>query len=160
MADNRQSRTQEQRVAEPVHDISDDWDDDSLLSTKNIPARPGFVQRWVRTEVRGEADQSNVFKKMNRGWKPRLLDTVEKGAFVPNIDFNGINVIGIHGSILMERPEALHKKESAMVKNDTNLQMSAVKNDLYRLGDNGAFKRPEFDEKTQVSRGRVPSIDD
>jgi len=158
---SRTSRAQEVRAADPVHDEYIDWDNDSLLDTSKIPAREGYVQRWVRTSVKGEEDQSNVFKKMNKGWRPRLLDTVPQGQFCVRIDFQGSDVVGLRGMILMERPIALHKKEKAAVEDATRLQMGSVKNNMYQVHDPASgITRPEFNERTQVSTGRPAIVDD
>ena len=159
---DRESREQELRSAEPVHEQYINWDEDGLLSTENIPARPGYVQRWVRTSVKGTEDQSNVFKKLNKGWKPRPLTTVPKGQYVMHVDFNGTDVIGIHGMILMERPKELHDRQRRMVQEQTNLQMSAVKQNMYKIHDPASgLTRPEFtEERTKISRGRIAPVDD
>lgn len=157
----RLSREQETRTAEPIHEEYQQWDQDLLLSTDFIPARPGFVQRWVRTDIKGKEDQSNVYKKFNKGWKPRLLDTVPKGQFVMNLDFQGQQVIGIHGMILMERPRQIHDRQAQQVKESTALQMKAVENDMYKVHDpSSGFGRPEFSNTSKVSRGRIAPIDD
>jgi len=160
--EQRASREQELRAADPVHDEYADWDNDSLLDTKNIPARPGFVQRWVRTSVKGEEDQSNVFKKINKGWRPRSLDSIPKGQYVMNVDFQGVNVVGIHGMILMERPIGIHDRQRAQIEEQNRLQMTAVKQNLYKIHDpSSGLTRPEFDEQSRVSKGRIaPIIDD
>lgn len=162
MSNDRESRSQEIRAAEPVHEAYGNWEDDSLLSTDNIPAREGYTQRWVRTQLKGKPDHSNVFKKANKGWRPRPMSSVPKGQFVPNVDFQGVDVVGIHGMILMERPIQLHERERQEVKRDTSLQMQAVKSDMYRVHDkNSGLTRPEFtEERTQTSRGRIAAVDD
>lgn len=160
----RNSREQDSRESEVIHDVyADSWEETGLLDTKNIPARPGYVQRWIRTSVRGDNDQSNVFRKINQGWKPRALDSVPKGAFVPNIDFNGSQVIGIHGMILMERPAALQNRHAEHVKQMTDLQMTAVEKDLYGVHDpnnQGAISAPTMRVESSYGRGRVPTADD
>ena len=161
--DQRISREQESRGADVIHEQYDvDWEDDSLLNTDNIPAREGFVQRWVRTTINGNEDQKNVQKKYNRGWRPRLLDTVPKGQFVMNIDFNGQQVIGIHGMILMERPEALHRRQQASVQQAVDLQMMAVDADLQDTYDpKSGITRPEYMErKSRSSTGKRALVDD
>jgi len=159
--DQRESREQDLREAEPVHEDYAAWDDDSMLNTSNIPPRDGFVQRWVRTLVRGTEDQANVFKKYNKGWKPRPMSSVPKGQFVMHVDFNGVDVIGIHGMILMERPKALQDKQRRSIEEDTRLQMSAVKQNMYKEHDpRSGLSRPEMTERTNVSRGRIAPIDD
>lgn len=158
----RKPRTQELRVSEPVHEAYPEYfEDDYLLSTKSIPPRPGYVQRWVRTMLQGRDDYANVFKKQNKGWQPRLLSTVPEGQFVMKIDFQGIEVIGIHGMILMERPEALHERQKSAIRRQTNLQMEAVKNDMYKVHDpSSGLSRPEYHLTSSESIGRRPALDD
>ena len=158
----RESREHELREADPIHEeYEGNWDSDSLLDTTNIPARQGYVQRWVRTSIKGMEDQSNVFKKVNKGWKPRALSTIPKGQYVMRVDFNGVDVVGIHGMILMERPQALHDKQAKARQELNDLQMSAVKQNLYKVHDSSSgFSRPVMDERTSVSRGRIAPIDD
>lgn len=161
MSNNRQSRTQESRDAQEIHEsYGDNWETPALLDTTNIPARPGFVQRWVRTKVKAEDDQNNVFRKINQGWKARPLDSVPKGQFVPNVDFNGVNVIGIHGNILMERPEAQHKKHGDYNKQQAQNQMAAVKNNMFNVHKEGSgLTQPSMNSSSQVSKGRVVDAD-
>jgi len=158
----RESRTQESHEAEVLHEpYNDSWESPALLNTDNIQARPGFVQRWVRTKIRGNDDQNNVYRKINQGWKPRALDSVPKGQFVPKIDFDGLNVIGIHGMILMERPEQQHKKHAAYNRELANNQLTAVKENMFnvhRAGD--GLTRPQMSNKSEVSRGRLVDPDD
>lgn len=158
----RESRTQESREAVELHEqYNDSWESPALLSTDNIPARAGFVQRWVRTKTRGEDDQNNVFRKINQGWKPRALDTVPKGQFVPNIDFNGLNVIGIHGMILMERPAQQHKRHAEYNRQQAQNQMIAVKENMFKVHKAGdGMTRPQMRTESEVSRGRLVDPDD
>lgn len=162
----RQSREQQLREANPVHDEYAAWDNDSLLSTDNIPAREGYVQRWVRTTIKGQDDHTNVFKKYNKGWKPRPLDSIPKGQFVPHIDFQGVNVVGIHGMILMERPEQLHERQRKQIDEQNRLQQMAVKHNLYKDYENDRSARdyitaPEYEVQSRVSKGRIaPIVDD
>ena len=156
------SRTQETRAAEEVHETyTDKWESPALLDTHNIPAKEGFVQRWVRTKTKGDDDQNNVFRKINQGWKPRMLSSVPKGSFVPNIDFQGSDVIGIHGMILMERPAKQHEAQAKYNRQATENQMSAVKQNMFNVHEQGSgMSRPSMNAKTNVSRGREPGFDD
>jgi len=153
---DRASRTQETRAADVVHEVSHmSWESPALLDTTHIPARPGYVQRWVRTKLRGEDDQSNVFRKINQGWKPRLLDSVPKGSYVPNVDFNGVNVIGIHGNILMERPVEIHEKHAAYNRQQAENQMIAARQTLGSVHKaDSCLTAPTMQTKTDVRIGR------
>lgn len=154
MTGTRNSRIQESRESEELHEeYSDVWESPSLLDTKNIPAREAMVQRWVRTKLRNEDDQNNVFRKINQGWQPRKLSSVPKGQFVPKIDFQGTDVIGIHGMILMERPIKQHEKHAAYNKKVTQDQMKSVTKDMHNVHEEGdGLTRPEMTSTSRVTK--------
>ena len=161
MTTARKSRTHETREADVIHDeYADSWEEKGVLDTKDIPARDGFVQRWVRTMIKGEDDQNNIFRKINQGWKPRLMSTVPKGLYVPNIDFQGTDVIGIHGMILMERPERQHESQAKSNRAATANQMSAVKQNIFNVKEEKGMIAPAMKSKSSVSKGRMPDFDD
>jgi hypothetical protein len=157
----RKARTQDLRESEPVHEQYADWDE-SLLSTKNIPAREGYSQRWVRSTVKGEQDQANLQRKFNQGWRPRLLSTIPKGQFVAHVDFMGQEVIGIHGSILMEIPTELLNRHKKRVREATNLQSQSVKSNFLNSRDQNerGDARLSFEETSRTQRGRIAAVDD
>jgi hypothetical protein len=154
----RVSREHELREAGDDYDFSDDFGDNDLLSTKNIPARAGFVQRWVRISIRGVEDHSNVQKKMAKGWKPRMASTVPKGQFVATVKFLNDEVIGSpQGMILMERPEVLNAREKIHVRQMVNLQMEAVENNVFNVDGKN---KPSFNVKKSSKTGREAIIDE
>jgi len=160
---SRRSRAQESRAAEPVHESYDDvdWEPKGLLDTTHIPARPGYVQRWVRTEINGQPDPNNVGRRINQGWRPRMADSVPQGSFVPTVVHQGSNVVGIIGMILMERPEAMHNQHRAHIRAMTDAQDQAVNQNLFRVHErNSGFGRPTVDAKSRVSQGRIAPIAD
>lgn len=158
----RESRTQDTREADAVHEFTaNSWESPALLDTTHIPARPGYVQRWVRTKLRGDDDQNNVFRKINQGWKPRMLDSVPKGQYVPHVDFNGVNVIGIHGNILMERPVEIHERHAAYNRQQAKAQMEAARHNLFNVHAEGSgLTAPTMNTKTQVKVGLQADSDD
>lgn len=160
----RRSRAQESRAAETVHEPYGDvdWEPKGLLDTSRIPARPGFVQRWVRTELNGLPDPNNVGKRFNQGWRPRMADSVPQGDYVPTIDYRGANVIGMVGMILMERPVQLHEQHRRYVASMNDAQTRSVNENLYRVHERGdGFGRPTVQQESRVSRGRsMPVADD
>jgi len=163
MTDSRTSRANESRAAGENEDIRDEFDDIDFtpanLSTKDIPPREGYVQRWVRTKKGDEDDPSNVYKSSNVGWKPRLADSVKSGVILPTIAFNGDNVIGLHDTILMERPEALHNKHENYHKQMAKDQLSSVYNDLHKVHDRSSgMGAPQDNSTSRVSRGRQAAI--
>ena len=121
----------------------------------NIPAREGFVQRWIRTKIGGEDDPKNIAKASNQHWRRRDPSTIPNDLSVPTIYQDGIGEsIGISGMILMERPIAINDQYKDRVTSRTKAQMDAVDRSLYESSVNnvgGAPKRVE--DKTTVSVG-------
>ena len=158
----RGSRAQEARVADPVHEYWDDNVSDSALDTSRIPPREGYVQRWVRVRLKGQEDQSNAYRRYNKGWKPRLKSSVPEGQFVMSTNFNGLDVIGTPSMVLMERPKEFEDRQRRANEQATQMQMAAVKQTMYKQYSPGSgMSRPEFEkENSRVTRGRAAEIDD
>ena len=162
MTDSKTSRASESRAADEGNNIRDNFDDfdftPSNLDTRNIPPREGYVQRWVRTKTGSEDDSSNVFKSTNVGWKPRLAETVQQGSMVPTVNYNGDNVIGLHDTILMERPKELDDKHKAYYKKLSDDQLSSVYNDLHKVHDKSSgMGAPRINSTSKVSTGSRPA---
>ena len=159
----RTSRAGTSRAAEENHDLRDDVEDIDFspanLDTRNIPPRDGYVQRWVRTKVGNDNDQSNVYRSSNLGWKPRQADTVLQGSMVPTVEFNGDNIIGVHDTILMERPKTIDDKHKAYERKLADSQMQAVESDMLKVHDSSSgMGRPMSSNKSSTSTGRVAPI--
>lgn len=165
--ETRTSRASESRAAEENYEERSDEEfamDDidfspANLDTKNIPPREGYDQRWVRTKTGNEDDSKNVFKSTNLGWKPRKADTVSKGALIPTVEFNGDNVIGMHDTILMERPLIISKKQKAYEQKQSDNLLQAAEQDMHRVhSKNSGLTRPEYNTKSKVSQGRIAPV--
>lgn len=157
----RFARVQEERDSVETHEPRDDkWGEHLLCDTSNIPAREGYTQRWMRTHIRGEIDYQNIRDKINQGWRPRMADTIQKTFGLPIIDFEGQSVIGVRGSILVERPIELHARHKKKIQEMTDLQLRSVyglmnETPVNRHGD----PRPTMDITRRVSY-REPIVDD
>jgi len=158
--DDRGSRDNDSREGDVIHDEYDDeWEEPSLLATDNVPPRPGYVQRWIRTEVNGKPDTSNLNRKANQGWRPRSATSVAKGEFVPTIKYGKSNVIGMEGLILMERPEKQHAAHGRSIKRDTKNQMRSVDESMYKAHSaNSGMSAPERSGSSRVVRGKNPRV--
>lgn len=150
----RHSHDQESRASEPMHDEHDnsDWEIPALLDHPALrDARPGMALLWVRTTVKGEADGGNVFRKLNEGWRPVDADTLPEALRgVLEVDFRDAKVIGVHGLVLMERPQALHERHIKQVRAASRHQMFSVEERLgrtHQAGDHG-FHAPRFTQRT------------
>lgn len=77
------------------------------------PPLPGMRQRWIRTQILGQPDPTNVHMKFREGWVPRAADTIPEGFNVPTINHGRYgNVIGIEGMILCHMPVARVKQRN------------------------------------------------
>lgn len=162
--DMRKPQAQETRNAEVIHEAyEDNWEPSAMLSTKDIPARPGFVHRWIRTSLKGVDDQANVFARMGQRWLPRPASSVEKVKGIPYVKFQDADIIGYQGNILCERPVELNNRHKAFNKRQALDLVRAEENNLYKVHDNASKKyvtRPEYRDDSRVETGRVPDIDD
>lgn len=161
----RESRDQELRAGPVREDYGDVEEHEELFEQQGVlaqlsrhaPVRAGMAQRWMRTMLNGQPDAKNIAKKRNEGWRPRPADTVE-GQNVPHVEFQGANVIGVIGMILVERPEELHRKYAARNRDTTRNQQRAVNENMFRVHDPATpgFGRPTTDRTSNVTFGRGP----
>jgi len=158
--EDRLSRARESREGDVVHEPYDDvWIPGGLLDTKDLPPRPGFAQRWVRTKLGAADDAKNVMKRMNQGFRPRKADTVPRGTYVPTVNSRQFgDIIGMDGIILMERPEHLQKRHAAHNRAMAARQEEAVSQMLHRAQEPGkGFGPVRVDTRSEVSTGHRPA---
>jgi hypothetical protein len=161
----RETRDQELRTGQVREDYSDAEAHEDLFQQQGVlaqlarhtPEREGMKQRWMRTMLNGQIDAKNIAKKMNEGWVPRAADTVPKGPnALPELEFQGANVIGVIGMVLVERSIELHRKYAARNRDTTRNQERAVNENMFRVHDPGTpgFGRPTTDRTSKVTFGR------
>lgn len=147
---------------------ADDDDDDfinrpSLLQDNNlphIPARPGYVQRWVRYETRfGVVDKGNIRKMMSKDWRPRQGTNVSKKYnLAPETDPNFGNVIIVQGNILCERTVEKANKWKKLWRDKTRRNEQAVTQDVNKdLTERERSLRvnPTYESRSSVTRKAV-----
>src|SRR5690606_17813138 len=139
---------------EPVHEEDFDWRPPALLDAP--PARPGYVQRWVRVQQRnGQPDAKNWSRARRGGWAPRDPATVPEDIRPPT-DAHGTlaNCIMVEDMILCEMPERKHRQRQAYCARLNATQMEAIAHDLAKIEVPGhAIRR---DHKSVVTLGRRP----
>ena len=171
---NRAGRTGQGTAAPFVEDhgeesrFVEDFDTDAMSDSfedvwisggtlPEVPARQGYVQRYINTE-----DRSNYSNQTRRGWRPRAVETLPEGyKSTPKIqsgEYEGC--IGVNGQILMEMPIALFAKHQQHQRNETEKLEKAVENNLYKTRGPG-MAPTEKEATTRASVGRrVPIIPD
>ena len=156
---SRPSRDQESAQSRAIHDAHDQWDGDTLLNNPGLKPRTGYRQMWVRTAIAGEADGANVARMMNKGWRPRKIETIEdvemRGSCL--VDFEGGQVIGWRGTVLFEIDEERALKMIARRDLQSDIMMRGVEENLMRTHDRSqtGFGAPHFIErKRSIEKGR------
>lgn len=151
------SRDQEYPSDVPVHAEGDRWTPPSTLEAP--PSRPGFKQRWIRVEVRGQFDAKNVMRKLREGWQPRRPETVPGGFAAPTLAHSHLgSCIMVEGMVLMEMPAARDAQRNAYYASKLERQNEAIEAQLR------AAQHPSIpiDRRTQttVTVGRRPNVQD
>jgi hypothetical protein len=115
------------------------------------PAPEGYVHRWIRTQMRGEDDKTNVFTKMREGWEPVRAEEYA-GMPYPVIDEGRYaGIIGNGGLMLCRIPvETVHER-AEYYGTRTREQMQAVDQDLMK--DQHPSMPIERDRQSRVTFG-------
>ena len=109
---------------------------------------PGYVYRWIMTHLLGEANPTNVSRKMREGWVPvKAVDHPE--LMLVGSDKTGNVEIG--GLMLCKMPTELAKSRDEYYSQQAQAQMDSVDNHFMRNNDP---RMPLFkDSKSSTSRG-------
>ena len=112
----------------------------------------GWVFRWIRTSIMGQADPSNTSAKFREGWEPVKAEDQPKLMMQadPNSRFKGNIEIG--GLLLCKAPEELMKQRDQFYAKQAQDQVKSVDNNFMRLNDE---RMPLFsDRKSTTSFGK------
>jgi len=112
----------------------------------------GWVFRWIRTSIMGQADPSNTSAKFREGWEP--VKASEQPKLMMQADPNGRfkDNIEIGGLLLCKAPKELMDQHDSYYAKQAQAQLQSVDNNFMRLNDE---RMPLFTEKkTTVSFGK------
>lgn len=112
----------------------------------------GWVFRWIRTSIMGQADPSNTSAKFREGWEPVKAEDQPKLMMQadPNSRFKGNIEIG--GLLLCKAPRELMRQRDAFYANQAKAQIQSVDNNFMKQNDE---RMPLFNERrTSVSFGK------
>ena len=147
MADNRLPRELENRESVARKKA---WTPPQTLPSPE--PEKGWVFRWVRTSMMGQADPTNTSGKFREGWEPVKAEDHPELMYQadPNTRFKGNVEIG--GLLLCKAPAEMATERNAYYRNMTQSQMEAVDNNFMRTNDE---RMPLFSErKSSVSFGK------
>ena len=109
---------------------------------------PGVVFRWIATHVLGQADPTNVSRKMREGWEPvKAVDHPELQLFGNAATGN----VEIGGLMLCKMSAEQARARDEYYSNQAQNQMDSVDNHFMRNNDP---RMPLFsDRKSSTTRG-------
>jgi len=110
---------------------------------------PGYVYRWVATHVLGQAEPTNVSRKMRDGWEPVKAEDHPELMIAGNEKTGNVEIGGLMlCKMVAERARARDEYYDRQAQN----QMDSVDNHFMRNNDP---RMPLFaDRKSSVSGGR------
>lgn len=92
------------------------------------PARPGYVQRWIRIRLGTVRDTARLQKAMREGWRP-VKASASVGHSLPIIQHDSLgegDYIGAEDLILMQMPERVARQRDRFYKRKQARQTGAV----------------------------------
>lgn len=114
-------------------------------STLPVPTpQPGYSFRWIATAVLGQADPSNVSKKMREGWEPVRAEDHPELQLPPNQNGN----VELGGLMLCKMPTDRVEARNQYYENHAQAQMESVDNSYLRNNDP---RMPMFSEKRSTT---------
>lgn len=109
---------------------------------------PGYVFRWIATHVMGQADPTNVSKKMREGWEPVKAADHPELMLVGNAKTGNVEIGGL---MLCKMPIEQARARDAYYAKQAQAQMESVDNNFMRNNDP---RMPLFSERrSAVTRG-------
>lgn len=94
------------------------------------PARPGYVNRWIRIRFSDGRDNARLRKAMHEGWRPVKASSAEvQGNSLPSIQHDQLgdgDYIGAEDLILMEMPETVNAQRTAFYQQKKRKMTGAV----------------------------------
>lgn len=117
------------------------------------PARPGYVQRFIRVRLGTTRDAANWQKKFREGWRPvKVSDVTDRS--LPTTFHEGAQVIGVEDLLLCEMPERVFMQRQKYFQTKLDNQNAAIERQLREASmpaETGGFGPIEQDRRTSVS---------
>ena len=96
------------------------------------PAPKGYRHQWIRAEILGHQDTSNVARNIREGYELVRADEYSDTDYPVVAEGKYAGVIGVGGLLLARIPEELAKRRVDYQKKLTEGQDEAVESDLLR----------------------------
>ena len=111
---------------------------------------PGYVYRWIATHIMGQADPTNVSKKMREGWEPVKAADHPELMLVGNATTGNVEIGGL---MLCKTPTEFVDQRNTFYQKQADGQMQSVDNSFMRENDPRMPLFKERSSKTTFGRG-------
>mgnify|MGYP003116604537 FL=1 len=150
MAEERTPRESETRENDSYHP-SDDWVPASILPSPN--PQPGWTFRWIRTDILGQSDNTNVSRSFREGWQPCKVDDHPELQIMSDIGSRFEGNVHFGGLLLCKAPEEKMQSRTRHYQEVANTQMESVDNNYLRENDpRMPMMKPERNTRTTFGR--------
>lgn len=119
--------------------------------------RPGYVHRWIRISMVGQADNQNFSMRAREGWEPVRAEEYPELTDLVDLQttWGQRGNIEVGGLLLCRCAEELMRQRDAHYEAQAEMQMEAVDNALMRESDpRMPIHRPERKSTTTFGKGR------
>ena len=117
----------------------------------NLPdptPEPGWTYHWVATHILGQADPTNVSKKLREGWVPVKAEDHPELQLMGNEKTGNVEIGGL---MLCKMPSEQYRARQEYYNNQAQGQMDSVDNHFMRNNDP---RMPLYSEKkSSTTRG-------
>ena len=115
------------------------------------PAPPGYKHRWIRAEVAGFDDRTNIAGKLREGYELVRADEYPDYPISSIEDGRHAGVINVGGLLLARIPEETVEERNAYYKSRARDQVEAADNDLLKSNAHSSMRidRPVRQSKVQ-----------
>ena len=96
------------------------------------PAPKGFRHQWIRAEILGHQDTSNIAKNIREGYELVRADEYKDSDYPVVTEGKYKGIIGVGGLLLARVPEEIAKQRTEYYAKQHKGQEEAVENDLMR----------------------------
>jgi len=149
MSKERTKRTAETRESQ---ERSKPWTPPSVLPEPE--PRDGWVHRWIRTSMAGQADNRNVSMRFREGWEPvKAEDYPELEGFQTDVQSKYPGNIEIGGLLLCRTAEETMKQRSEYYLKKAQNQMDGVEQSYMREND-PRMPLSKLEASTRVTFGK------
>ena len=131
------------------------WENPSNLP--NPEPQEGWVFRYIRTSLLGNADNPNVSRKLREGWQPcRLEDHPELQIHMMdhNSEWSKKGNVEIGGQLLCKMPLEKAKARDEYFANLAQSQMESVDNTYFKDQDSRMATKQVFERKSRTTFGK------